>query len=93
MRYSRRGRKDQVGDRNPRFLRRRSDCRCRLDGLCVKFYQFDEIQRPACYGRRDMRSSKVNGRKPFVKNEVIGHEYDSEDDWDDGEGERDLHSG
>lgn len=90
MRDFRRSRKEHAGDRNPRFVRRRSDSRCQCNGQTVKLYQFAEDHRPAYYGTKHARSTKAGGRRPFAKDMLVDYDYDSEDDWDDDEDGEDL---
>lgn len=85
LRDYRRGRKEHIGDRNPCFVQKRSDCRAKCNGRAVKLFQFDENHRPAYYGTWSRRSAAVNGRRPFGRDKSLDYEYDSDEDWDDEE--------
>lgn len=81
----RRGRKEHIGDRNPCFVQKRSDCRSKCEEKVVKLLQFDENHRPAYYGTWSRKSATVNGRRPFNKDCTMDYEYDSDEDWDEDE--------
>ncbi|XP_076051964.1 uncharacterized protein LOC143031691 [Oratosquilla oratoria] len=52
----------------------------------AKLLQFCENQRPAYWGTWRKKTTKVNARKPFNKDEdLFDYEYDSDDDWEEEE--------
>lgn len=62
--------------------------------LRMKLLQFHENVRPAYYGTFTQRSQRINGRRPFAKDEAkLDYDIDSEAEWEpEGEGE-DIVSG
>lgn len=84
----RRGRREHVGDRNPRMIRTRADCRCKG----VKLLQFTENYRPAYYGTWKERSQVLRkGRRPLNKDTTLrDYDVDSEEEWDEDEDGEDL---
>lgn len=84
----RHGRREHVGDRNPRMIRARADCRCKG----VKLLQFAENYRPAYYGTWKERSQVLRrGRRPLNKDTTLrDYDVDSEEEWDEDEDGEDL---
>lgn len=54
-----------------------------LQGLRMKLLRFHENHRPTYYGTWSKKSLVVKGRKPFVKDEALDYEFDSDDEWED----------
>ena len=54
----------------------------------MKLFKFVEDVRPPYYGTKSRKSSIVTGRRPFAKDHKLNnYEYDSEEDWSEGDGE------
>ncbi len=54
----------------------------------MKLFKFVEDIRPPYYGTKSKRSNIVTGRRPFAKDHKLNnYEYDSEEDWSEGDGE------
>jgi hypothetical protein len=57
----------------------------RLKFQYVKFS--DNENKPTYYGIRKSTSKKVNGRRPFVKDDQVDYEADSDEEWEELQGE------
>ena len=54
---------------------------------CFKLFQFHDNYRPAYWGSWMKTSKRVLGRTPFAKEEALNYEYDSDEDWEEGDEE------
>ncbi len=58
-----------------------------VDGR-MRLFKFVEDVRPPYYGTKSKKSCIVTGRRPFAKDHKLNnYEYDSEEDWSEGDGE------
>lgn len=58
---------------------------------CIKFFKFAEDVRPPYRGTWSKRSRCVSGRHPFGQDRrVLDYDYDSEEDWEEGDAEGDV---
>jgi len=49
----------------------------------MKLLQFHENRRPAYWGTWKKKAKRVTARKPFIKEEEVDYDFDSDDEWED----------